>query len=115
MVKRALGKRNFPGRLTLEEWLTVLYRERIDLIWRAQCDLLGSFRFCAANPCDAREHAAAMILNRAGDSFGTSRRRCQRQYATNGLGLIVSRICDGERGSVGKKISYHLFPLRRER
>jgi hypothetical protein len=35
MVKRALGKRNFPGRLTLEEWLTVPYRERIDLIWRA--------------------------------------------------------------------------------
>jgi hypothetical protein len=47
MVKRAMGKRSFPGRLTLEEWLTVPFRKRIDLVWRAQGDLLGSFRFCA--------------------------------------------------------------------
>jgi hypothetical protein len=68
MVKRALGKRNFPGRLTLDEWLTVSYRARIDLIWRAQCDLLGSFRFCAANPC-----------RRARTCCGDNPEACRRQ------------------------------------
>ena len=51
MVKRALGKRNFPGRLTLEEWLALPYLKRMGLIFRAQCDLLGSFRSCAEKPC----------------------------------------------------------------
>jgi len=39
------------GRLTLEEWLAAPYRKRVHLIWRAQCDLLGSFRFCDRTPC----------------------------------------------------------------
>jgi hypothetical protein len=51
LAKRSFGRRSFPGRLTLEEWLAIPYRERVDLIWRAQCDLLGSFRFCASKPC----------------------------------------------------------------
>jgi hypothetical protein len=51
MSKRALGKRSFPGRQTLEEWLAAPFHKRIDLVCRAQCDLLGSFRFCAKKPC----------------------------------------------------------------
>jgi hypothetical protein len=43
--------RSFPGRLTLEEWLVVPFLERRDLIARAQCDLLGSFRYCAKKRC----------------------------------------------------------------
>jgi hypothetical protein len=43
--------RCFPGRLTLEEWLTVPFQKRMTLIARAQCDLLGSFRFCADKRC----------------------------------------------------------------
>jgi len=46
-----IGKRSFPGRLTLEEWLAVPFRKRIPLVWRGQCDLLGSFRFCANKRC----------------------------------------------------------------
>ena len=46
-----IGKRSFPGRLTLEEWLAVPWRKRIPLIWRAQSDLLGSFRSCAKKRC----------------------------------------------------------------
>ena len=51
MDKRHRGKRSFPGRLTLEEWLTRSFLERLRLIWRAQCDLLGSFRLCADKRC----------------------------------------------------------------
>jgi hypothetical protein len=43
------GKRSFPGRLTLEEWLVARFRWR--LVQRAQADLLGSFRFCANKRC----------------------------------------------------------------
>jgi hypothetical protein len=46
-----IGKRSFPGRLTLEEWLALPFGERAALVWRAQCDLLGSFRFCNEKPC----------------------------------------------------------------
>ncbi len=49
--KRHLGKRSFPGRLTLEEWFAMPWRSRIKLIWRAQADLLGSFRYCADKRC----------------------------------------------------------------
>ena len=45
------GKCCFPGRLTLEQWLAIPWRSRIDLIWRAQADLLGSFRYCADKRC----------------------------------------------------------------
>jgi hypothetical protein len=46
-----IGKRSFPGRLTLEQWLAIPFRVRAPLVWRAQCDLLGSFRFCANKQC----------------------------------------------------------------
>ena len=49
--KRHLGKRSFPGRLTVEQWLEIPWRSRIKLIWRAQADLLGSFRYCADKRC----------------------------------------------------------------
>ena len=45
------GKRSFPGRLTLEQWLAIPFGVRVPLIWRAQCDLLGSFRSCANKRC----------------------------------------------------------------
>jgi hypothetical protein len=46
-----MSKGNFPGRLTLEQWRAVPFLMRIDLIRRAQCDLLGSFRSCANKRC----------------------------------------------------------------
>jgi hypothetical protein len=46
-----IGRRSFPGRLTLEEWLAVPFGKRMALVWRAQCDLLGSFRFCTNKRC----------------------------------------------------------------
>ena len=45
------AKRSFPGRLTLEEWLTLSFWQRMPLVRRAQADLLGSFRFCANKRC----------------------------------------------------------------
>ena len=51
MKGRPQTTRSFPGRLTLEEWLARPSRVRNDLIRRAQCDLLGSFRFCTRKPC----------------------------------------------------------------
>ena len=49
--KGSLGRRSFPGRLTLEEWLAMPWGKRIALIWRAQADLLGSFRHCTDKSC----------------------------------------------------------------
>ncbi len=46
-----IGRRSFPGRRTLEEWLAIPYRARIPLVWRAQADLFGTFRFCADKRC----------------------------------------------------------------
>jgi hypothetical protein len=46
-----IGKRSFPGRRTLEEWLAMPYRERIAWVWRAQADLFGTFRFCTDQRC----------------------------------------------------------------
>jgi hypothetical protein len=63
-----LGKRSFPGRLTLEEWLAVPFLKRIPLVWRAQCDLLGSFRYCANKRC-RRERVCC------GDDPNTCRQR----------------------------------------
>jgi hypothetical protein len=45
------GKRSFPGRLTLEQWVRMPWGKRVPLIWQAQCDLLGSFRACANKRC----------------------------------------------------------------
>jgi hypothetical protein len=45
------GRRSFPGRLTLDQWLRLPYTLRVPLIWRAQSDLIGSFRFCGKKRC----------------------------------------------------------------
>jgi hypothetical protein len=68
MKRRTTGQRSFPGRLTLEEWLARPLRARTDLVWRAQCDLLGSFRFCANKRC-RRERTCC------GDDPGACRQR----------------------------------------
>ena len=53
-------KRNYPGRLTREEWRALSHEKRDELARRAQCDLLGSFRFCINKRCRrARSCAAA--------------------------------------------------------
>jgi hypothetical protein len=46
-----MGKRNFPGRLTREEWRALPRAQRATMARRAQCDFLGSFRFCANKMC----------------------------------------------------------------
>ena len=51
MRRRSIGRRSFPGRLTLEQWYAAGRAERLDLISRAQADLLGSFRFCTVKQC----------------------------------------------------------------
>ena len=68
MKSRPQTTRSFPGRLTLEEWLARPLRARTDLIRRAQCDLLGSFRFCANKRC-RRERTCC------GDDPGACRQR----------------------------------------
>ena len=54
-----IGKRSFPGRRTLEEWLAIPFRARIPLVWRAQADLFGSFRFCTDKRAAGTACAAA--------------------------------------------------------
>jgi len=44
-------KRDYPGRLTREQWRALPSQQRDDMAKRAQCDLLGSFRFCTNKMC----------------------------------------------------------------
>jgi hypothetical protein len=44
-------KRDYPGRLTREEWRALPRQTRNDLAKRAQSDFFGSFRFCANKLC----------------------------------------------------------------
>ena len=46
-----MPKRNYPGRMTHDEWRALPYAKRRELTKRAQSDLLGSFRFCTQKPC----------------------------------------------------------------
>ena len=46
-----MPKRNYPGRLTREEWRALPRAQRHDLARRGQCDVLGSFRFCTNKRC----------------------------------------------------------------
>ena len=46
-----MPKRNYPGRLTHEQWLALPHNKRRDLAMRAQCDLMGSFRHCKHKLC----------------------------------------------------------------
>src|ERR1700722_5829817 len=51
VMARRRPTRSFPGRLTLEEGLGGPSARPNDFIPGAQCDLLGSFRFCTKKPC----------------------------------------------------------------
>jgi hypothetical protein len=44
-------KRAQVSRMKLNDWLALSKDERNDLVRRAQCDLLGSFRHCANKRC----------------------------------------------------------------
>jgi hypothetical protein len=46
-----MRKKSYPGRLTFEQWQAAPFLKRIELVRRAQCDLLGSFRFCVDKKC----------------------------------------------------------------
>ena len=46
-----MPKRNYPGRLTREEWQALPRAQCHDLARRGQCDVLGSFRFCTNKRC----------------------------------------------------------------
>jgi hypothetical protein len=46
-----MPKRDYPGRLTRTQWQALPFDKRTDLARRAQCDLLGSFRFCTNKAC----------------------------------------------------------------
>jgi hypothetical protein len=65
------GRRRFPGRLTREHWLRLPFGVRVPSIWRAQSDLLGSFRSCANKRC-RRERACS------GDDLEACRERLRR-------------------------------------
>jgi len=75
------GQRSFPGGLTLEEWQAVPFVERIDLIWRAQCDLLGSFRHCDNKRCRRRRTCS-------GDDTGACRERLWRRKTAKKKALV---------------------------
>ena len=86
--------RSFPGRLTLEEWLARPSRVRNDLVQRAQCDLLGSFRFCTKKPCRRERTCWATTPGRAVGGFGASRSSSPRRCETNGAGSRASNRCN---------------------
>jgi hypothetical protein len=44
-------RQELPGGFTLAQWRALPRLERYDLVRRAQCDLLGSFRFCTNKMC----------------------------------------------------------------
>jgi hypothetical protein len=51
MKNKRATHRSFPGRLTLEEWIALPDLGRRDMIYRAECELLGCHRLCASKPC----------------------------------------------------------------
>ena len=44
-------KRDYPGRLTVEQWRALPREKRYEMARRAQSDLLGSFRYCTHKIC----------------------------------------------------------------
>jgi len=46
-----LHKRDQVTRMKIRDWEALSKNERYDLVRRAQCDLLGSFRHCADKRC----------------------------------------------------------------
>jgi hypothetical protein len=53
----------YPGGLTLEQWRALPRDRRSDLVRRAQCDFLGSFRFCTNKACRRARSCASMDPN----------------------------------------------------
>jgi hypothetical protein len=51
MKSKRTTNRSFPGRLTLEEWLGLPFLGRLDLMRRAQCELLDCHRLCERKQC----------------------------------------------------------------
>jgi len=49
--EKPLHKRDQVARMTVNDWCALSKDERSDLVRRAQCDLLGSFRHCADRRC----------------------------------------------------------------
>ncbi len=60
-------RQQVPGGFTLAQWRALPRLTRYDLARRAQCDLLGSFRFCTnkmckrARSCSGREPDACKV------------------------------------------------------
>jgi hypothetical protein len=84
-----IGKRSFPGRLTLEEWLALPFGERASLVWRAQCDLLGSFRFCSEKRC-RRERTCCAAEPQACQQKLWSRKKPKPKTLRNELARLQS-------------------------
>ena len=55
--------KKFPGGLTREQWRALPRERRFDLARRAQCDFLGSFRFCANKVCRRTRSCASQDPN----------------------------------------------------
>lgn len=46
-----MRKKNYPGRLTREEWLALPKSKRHEIAKRAQCDLYQLFKLCTKKIC----------------------------------------------------------------
>ena len=46
-----MRKNEYPGALTPAQWRALPRTRRYDLVRRAQCDFLGSFRTCSNKTC----------------------------------------------------------------
>ncbi|MGC1776674.1 MAG: hypothetical protein WBB34_01920 [Xanthobacteraceae bacterium] len=79
-------KRNFPGGLTLEQWRATPTDTRLRLVRRAQCDLLGSFRFCANKRC---KRACGCISDRPMECWERVKDRRKRVIKTKLSGRIT--------------------------
>jgi hypothetical protein len=98
MNNKHVLRRGFPGRLTLEEWLSLKRPARVRLIVRAQCDLLGSFRFCTNKSygrhrtcCGADPMACSdRLRSRRGQAARARlKARKRRDWRTGGMSKIV--------------------------
>jgi hypothetical protein len=62
--ERALPKHKaYPGGLTREQWRALPRDRRCDLVRRARCDFLGSFRFCSNKACRRARSCASQDPN----------------------------------------------------
>ena len=54
-----MPKRDYPGSLTRSEWRALPKEQRHRLVRQAQCDLLGSFRYCRNKLCKRRRSCSS--------------------------------------------------------